>query len=391
MRRYAFAALAFCLSGVGLFACAGDEKGDLDDRPRDDNRLPAGDAASVDASDSSAIADPCVPEALCPSGPFTASGEGFPFDSRMRINVIRGRSASDVWIGGAHGGLAHFDGQRWTRSDIGREDSLRAFWLRHEGEIAIASQHSMFTRGIPVVDAGAPSAGGWIAYGSPPADGSILSPSSGWAPGDATWFWLATLQSYADNEPSASGLWRLRVDPSTHELALFNVAPDGLCIELGCKRMTSIHGVSADDLWAVGPQGATMHITGAQTETPIVRPVDSATVATLHGVWAASATDAWSVGARGTLRHFTGNPVQWDIADADVDVSLNAIWGTSSNDVWVVGDDALVLHYDGDVWSRVPVGGLEGARPDLYAVWTAEPGHVWIGGDGVVLSIGGKP
>ena len=67
------------------------------------------------------------------------------------------------------------------------------------------------------------------------------------------------------------------------------------------------------------------------------------------------------------------------------------MWGTSSSDVWVVGDRALVLHYDGKQWSRVPVGGLEGLRPDLYAVWTAEPGHVWIGGEGTVLSIGGKP
>jgi hypothetical protein len=39
----------------------------------------------------------------------------------------------------------------------------------------------------------------------------------------------------------------------------------------------------------------------------------------------------------------------------------------------------------------VKVAGLGELRPDLYAVWSSAPGHVWIGGQGVVLSLGGKP
>jgi len=59
--------------------------------------------------------------------------------------------------------------------------------------------------------------------------------------------------------------------------------------------------------------------------------------------------------------------------------------------VWAVGDGAVVLHYDGTRWSRMKIAGLGPRRPDLYTVWTAAPGHVWIGGHGVFLSLGGKP
>ena len=40
---------------------------------------------------------------------------------------------------------------------------------------------------------------------------------------------------------------------------------------------------------------------------------------------------------------------------------------------------------------RGQIGGLGSRRTDLTSVWTSGPGHVWIGGEGVVLSLGGKP
>ena len=392
-----FSMLAAAASAAtGFLACATD--GDVaPEAPPEEMPLEgdAGGAADV-VVDSAVDPDPCLPGALCPGGPFTTTGIGLPLDRRARINVIRGRSPVGVWVGGAAGAVAHFDGQTWTRSDLGANASVRVLLLRAAEEIAIASASGYFVRGLSPHDAGAsPSPGGWIDYGKPAASGDPNMPTSGWASPLAEWFWLTTVQ--VDNttfEPQINGLWRLHVEPSTGALAIESPLPHGACNDLNCTRMMSVHGISDDDLWAVGMNGAALHVTSAQSAAPVITPVNSVTRSTLNGVWAAAANDVWAVGAGGVMRHYTGDPVQWDIVtDVDIDpgISLNAVWGTSSSDVWVVGDRALVLHYDGKQWSRVPVGGLDGLRPDLYSVWTAEPGHVWIGGDGTVLSIGGKP
>ena len=79
------------------------------------------------------------------------------------------------------------------------------------------------------------------------------------------------------------------------------------------------------------------------------------------------------------------------VSGIPTDEDLRAIWGSSSRDIWVVGDAGVVLRYDGTSWSRVKIAGLDGRRPNLTTVWGAARDHVWIGGQGVLLSLGGKP
>ena len=82
----------------------------------------------------------------------------------------------------------------------------------------------------------------------------------------------------------------------------------------------------------------------------------------------------------------------WDVVSGvPTTGNLKAVWGSSSADIWAVGDAGLVLHYDGQTWSRVKVAGQGLRRPNLTTVWVAAPGHVWVGGEGVILSLGGKP
>jgi hypothetical protein len=164
------------------------------------------------------------------------------------------------------------------------------------------------------------------------------------------------------------------------------------CTDLPCSQLLAVHGASSNDLWAVGMTGSTLRITDAESDTPVVKAFDSRTFNALRAVWAASATEAWSVGASGTIRHWTGDSVRWEVVDGvPTDVDLNAVHGSSPSDVWAVGADGVVLHWDGTHWSRVKIAGLDARRPELSAVWTSGPGHVWIAGQGVVLSLGGKP
>ena len=157
-------------------------------------------------------------------------------------------------------------------------------------------------------------------------------------------------------------------------------------------QVKSVHGASADDLWAVGEVGTAVRILDADGDTPSVKPANTQTSNALNVAWVASTSDAWAVGANGTIRHYTGDPVLWDVvSDVPTQGVLRAVWGSSSTDIWAVGDAGVVLHYDGKSWSRVKIAGLGTRRPNLTTVWVPAPGHVWVGGHGVILSLGGKP
>lgn len=395
----AVAVLAY--AAAALVACAGDEHAPLDD-PDASSTLPAPDAApdvaaDADAGPDAAHEDPCVPDALCPNGPFAPTMADGGLDVRVRINVIRGRSPTDVWAAGAHGALAHFDGTAWTRSETDTVNTMKALWLRDADEIALVSLSSIYTRGLDADAGTTPSKGGWTAHGMPSGPYEVYVTANritgAWTAPDAEWLFVTTLETPPPSGPSSvNGIWRLRVVPTTNALEISNAVPPNTCAVLPCKQIMSVHGASADDVWAVGYTGATVHITDAQSSAPKSTAFDSHTWSSLNGVWAASSNEAWSVGGEGVIRHYTGGATSWEIVTGvPTTETLNAVWGSSRSDVWAVGDGATVLHYDGTSWSRVKVSGLGDRLPDLYSVWTPSPGHVWIGGDGVILSLGGTP
>ncbi len=397
----AISALVGSASMAFLGACATTDENGAPGEPGGPSTLPGtsdgGNEASLDDGD--VVEDePCTPDALCPSGPFAPSTPGGALDARTRINVIRGRSANDVWAAGARGAVAHFDGTSWRRSDVGSKNSVNALWLRDSGEVGLSSFFAIYSRGVvqnPSADAGAPSADGWLDNGAaatPPELAFTSRLSSVWSFPGSEWAYCSSLEPGGDlGDPNANGVWRIRYVAATQSFEVDSPFTLGTCAVLGCRQMTSIHGLSADDFWAVGYTGAAVHVTNALSDATVVS-FDSQTWAGLGGVWAASANDVWAVGGAGTIRHYTGRPYTLDVVDGvPATEDLNAVWGTSPNDIWAVGKAATVLHYDGAAWSRVKVVGLGGRRPDLYAVWASAPGHVWIGGDGVILSLGDKP
>ncbi len=409
-------ALASSVVGV-LVACATNEEA-VFSGPDANVTVPAPDAEADAAGDGDDAGDagPCLdcewfPETctgdiLCPNGPFgTADG----LDPRVRVTVIRGRSETDVWVGGALGALAHFDGASWRRSDIGAKESIRGFWLRDSSELSLVALDRLFARGMDFPDAGdagSVSTDGWTPGPTPARseDFTLLYRTlhSAWSAPGASHLWGA-VESICTGPVSGSfgclfappatksGLWRLRLKgDGTFEVR--EAMSNKLCSDIGCGDMTAVHGSSPDDLWAVGPSGIAIRVTGADGDAPTFRRYNTQTWTSLEGVWAASATEAWTVGAQGTIRRYRGHDFLWEVvAGVPTTANLRAVWGTSTSDIWAVGDAATVLHYDGTSWTRVKIAGLGGRRPDLTAVWMPSPGHVWVGGQGVVLSLGGRP
>lgn len=401
--------LALVMAGTALpaailLACATDGAAPPTEPPLSETVTPAdggvdaddsfdGDASLGPCDDCEYFPENCAPDVLCSSGPFDPGTAGGAFDPRTRVNVIRGRSANDVWVAGGAGALAHFDGTSWARSESGTQESLRVLWLRAEGELALGRLDVVHTRGIDVPDASV-SDGGWTQQiatvpTSPPRYNRNLSLLEGaWGAPDAEWLWAGLRGKIPTNRTTS--LWRLRRSPSG-EFEIAATVTDPVQDPFRYP-ITSVHGSSPDVLWAVGDNGMAIRIIGAQGAAPTYEAFNTQTLNGLHGVWVASESEAWAVGGRGTICHYTGDAWRWDVvADVPTIQHLNAVWGTSPSDVWAVGDGAVVLHYDGTQWSRVKIAGLGRRRPDLYAVWTATPGHVWIGGHGVLLSLGGTP
>ncbi len=390
-----------CLACIAA-ACASTESGEVrDDRTEE---VPAPDAATsldggLDAPTNESGTGPCddceyfpevcSPDAFCPNGPFDWEQSTAKLDSRTTIMTIRGRSRTDVWAAGTEGALAHFDGTSWTNVSLDNQETMRALWVRDSSEVSLVGLSRLYARGVDIPDGGAVSPDGkWglfspsYAAGEAPFLSDIFT--TAWAAPSAEWLWCGALGF-------GGGLWRIRQSASGPFEGAFGISKTR-CGVVGCAKVSSIHGWSPNDLWVVGPSGATVRIADAQGETPAATAYNSQTLSALSGVWAASATQAWSVGAAGTIRHYAGDPLLWDIVtDVPTESNLNAVSGSSPSDVWAVGDDGVVLHFDGASWSRVKIAGVGRLRPKLTTVWVAEPGHVWIGGHGVILSLEGQP
>lgn len=320
----------------------------------------------------------CEPGALCPSGLFGAD-PSTGADWRTSISTIRGRSATDAWLVGTIGMAAHFDGSEWKTVDVGTAESLRYVWPASGGELVFGTLDRVFTRGLGTGEEN-PSPDGWAERGKvTPPSGASSYVTAAWGLTGSNAMWVAT----------NTEVWRLDADGTT--LTPKTGLTTSTCKTLPCKWLRGLDGATPNVVWGVGETGTAIRITDADGESPTVQVMNPLTFSTLSGVWAVSDTEAWAVGARGMVIHNAGATFGWQVAEVPTEQHLHAIAGSSSSDVWAVGDRGVVLHYDGATWSRMKVAGLASRRPELLSVWVPEPGKVWIGGQGVLLSLGGKP
>ena len=381
--------LSLVTASLMLAACASDDEDVNLDPEKTEVVVPASDAGTADvfegggpctADDCELFPDACGPDVLCSTGLFDPVHPTVGPDWRTRITSIRARSATDAWLVGTVGMAARFDGTSWKQVDVGTSESLSFIWPTSAGEVAFGALARVYSRGLASGDAGV-SADGWALRGAvaPPPGYSSL-PTAAWAMPGSELLWLAT----------NADVWRLEINGST-----FKSRPGisrSICSSSPCKWLRSLHGASSGTIWGVGDNGAAVRITGADADTPEIAVTNPSTWNRLSGVWAVSDTEAWAVGGDGTILHNTGASFAWErVKDVPTSEHLNAIAGSSSSDIWAVGNAGVVLHFDGTAWSRVKIAGLGSRRPDLYTVWSPGPGKVWIGGQGVLLALGGKP
>lgn len=186
-----------------------------------------------------------------------------------------------------------------------------------------------------------------------------------------------------DGFPDPSGPWARAVESDISEGAFL-----------------SVWGPSADDVWAVGGQLASIADTGqglayrrtdgawAATEVPADTPL----LNWVHG----SGDEVWAVGNAGAALRFDGSA--WQPVDTGVDVPL---WGTfvfGPNDVWAVGGNAfdqdtngIIIHYDGNSWSESPLPELDRSTAAIFKIFGMSPDDIHaVGAKGVLLHYDGS-
>lgn len=396
--------VTFASSAASFVACATEGEPSAAHPDASSTIAPVADA-SVDAmddvdtsggcvSDCEFYPNECTPDALCHGGVFEPSNASSGLDLRTHVNVITGRAPNDIWLAGTVGALAHFDGNAWTASPMDMQESLNGVWLLEGAEVAFGDPNRLYTRGL---DAGADasvSAGGWELFGA-----AVLPPSwdalgagnkqvqAAWAYPGGRSLWIGVTTYTQDG-----GLWRMRHSTENGTFDVTPMSPLAQYWPVPVGEVYGIHGPSADEIWAVGPSGAAFRLLDADSDNPTLSGFNTLTANALFGVWAAASNDVWAVGATGTVRRYRGDPRFWEIYDGiPTTVHLRAIAGSSPNDIWVTGDDATAFHFDGATWTRLKIAGLGARRPRLDRIWISAPGKVWIAGQGVLVSPGGKP
>ena len=129
----------------------------------------------------------------------------------------------------------------------------------------------------------------------------------------------------------------------------------------GSNTVFGLWGEAADDMWAVGGQGATpsggfaWRYDGTRWHEADGVPDALESSATLFKVWGASADDVWLVGTDGALAHYDGTAFEQDSAPGGH--TLFTVHGDRERAYAVGGDvSGVVLENDGSGWEDVTPG-----------------------------------
>lgn len=264
---------------------------------------------------------------------------------------------SNVWVVGAGGTVAHYDGKAWTAVPVVTSTNYSFYSVSSTGPNDIVIGGSLMTSGTSGTQAEgaifAYNGSTWTQVATPERtvrDVWLASPTSGRAVGDAglVYYRNGTSWTGADLTNMGRVYWSAWSTGSTEYI------------------------VGTGGYIGLGTPGTTMVMPASSSPTPY----------TLVSVFGTSSADVWAVGQNCTLVHYDGT---WAVAPsscASSSTMLNGVWGSSPSDYWAVGDSSTILHYNGVTWSAVGPGGTIAYR----AVGGSSASDVWIvGDDGAIL------
>jgi hypothetical protein len=141
----------------------------------------------------------------------------------------------------------------------------------------------------------------------------------------------------------------------------------------GTADLTSVWGLDASTLWAVGKSGVIYGYDG----TSWTAQTGSGT-ADLYSVWGSDEIDIWAVG--NAIEHSDGST--WTKNSYVPSGTLYGVWASAPNEAWAVGTGGVILAWDGTSWKST----TSPTTNDLYGIWGSDVHDMWaVGAHNTVL------
>ena len=141
-------------------------------------------------------------------------------------------------------------------------------------------------------------------------------------------------------------------------------------------ELWDIWGTSANDIFAVGGDGAIIHYDGAAWHT-MESTRENVSGSSLRGVWGSSSSNVYAVGYHGVILEYNGNA--WSLVyGGNEPFFFFDVWGSSASDIFVVGEQGKIVHYDGNAWRSMDSGTFSWG---LSAVWGSSASDVFVVGE----------
>ena len=249
-------------------------------------------------------------------------------------------------------------------------------------------------------------------------DGAVVGPCWGGNTAITRSANLTTVFELNQNDAWAGGYWDFTNDPPAGATLLHwdgqkwhrtEILPPAQ-LKGNPFNVTSIYMSSSDDGWAVGGEACpttspyyfcsgpapkvpfAIHWDGNHwTSAPASQPVCACA---LSSVFMIDSHEGWSVGDGGEFFRYTSDTNQWVLVQ-DVPTKLNSVFisnpGNNQNAGWAVGSGGAVyelsISKSTATWNVVKIPAMQGATPNLYSVFFADPEHGWIvGAQGTILA-----
>lgn len=348
-----------------------------------------------------AQADTSLPDGGCDAADPTCVGQVVPcsqvewcpvetgVDSLYALTKVWGASKNDVWAVGAGATVIHWDGAKWTRTPVPPalpnpleiRNTFLSIWGSGPNDVWIASTTSTLYRN---------TGSGWVHQRSPVDEYQERPVQAIW--GDGPNRVRIGVRAFSFDRIIDGNLWTL----DGNQLTTSTIGEPKWEPEEGTAWIFGYYG-TPDNLWLTGDnrynndwQRAFVQ-NGRRVGDGGVEWTQSEVYAlvSLHAIWGSSADDIWAVGDQGAMRRLRAGQKEWEVIPPVTNESLHAIWGTSATNIWVAGENGTILHYDGNTWTPERAAFPAGKKkPKLTGIWGSGPDDVWIVGGHVALHNG---
>lgn len=279
------------------------------------------------------------------------------------LSAVHGFSPTDVWVAGAYGFIAHWDGCDWTPYSLPDEAHIDDIYGVAPSQVWFVGSKSIDMRPRVAIRRFEP--GGVFSQHEPSLPGRVAAASG--VAADDIWF-VGESEALGRKTPLALHWNGTRiVELGTTELPSMAVQIDDVettangdvWIALRDARVsrrraglwetftppapvTAFHAPADDIIWAVGGGGSVYKLDARTQGATFVETVPE-TFEHLFAIHGSSPTNMWIVGAGGVVLDYDGFSWSATYVPPDSDV-FQDVWVGSPSEVWIVTHRGKVLH-----------------------------------------------